>query len=457
MAVMKSEGNRVVIYVRVSKARGDQTSLSSQEKQCKLYAAERGWEIVATFIEDGKSAYRKNAKRPRFDEAMSMIERKVANVFLVWKLDRFYRSGTEFQKAWNRIDDAGAHFASVMEKNLDTSTATGRQYLSNLAFAAEIESENRSQRTTAWHIERNSDMEAGGAVGGGHRPFGYDRISQGHLTINEKEAELIRQAADRFEHGESLRGIHRSMRIPSVQGAGVMSDRGLRNVLTNPSTYGLKRLANGSIIRGSWVPILDPSRFGVIVSRFDDPIRRTNNGSNSLTHLLGGLIGCARCLESGTTADRKGKLRSRSNRNRYKCQCGNGVAEDTTDAYVTARLFEVVTPEVWQGWRIKGHGFDLTVRNEIEARIELLDMRLIEGKITNDRFDRMNDELQRQLALAMSDSPLDIPAVDNLETEWESLSVADKRRVIVQAFESITVHNANGSYNPSARININVR
>ena len=446
MANIKRKGNRCVIYVRVSKRRGDQTSLSSQRKECEQFATMMGWVIVFVFVEEGKSAYRKNSRRPQFDAAMSMIERKQADVFLVWKLDRFYRDGTEFQKAWNRIDESGALFASVMEPHIDTTSASGRQYLSNLAFAAEIESENRSQRTTAWHNERNS-YESGAAVNGGPRPFGYDRTGKSKMAINESEAKLIRTAAKRFVAGESLRGIHRSLRIPSTQGNGLMSDRGLRNVLTNPTTYGLKRTATGSFVKGDWKAILDPEQFGVIVSRFDDPSRRMNQTDNKVVHLLGGLLIC----ECGK------RLASRSNRNRYQCRCGTSVNESRTDEFVTDRLFEIVTPEVWKGWRVKGHGFDTAVRERIERDIEEINMRVVRGKISWAAFDAMNADLQNQLALSTSDEPFDIPAVDDLAESWKSLSVIDKRKVIRQAFESITVSQANGSYDPGSRIAIRPR
>lgn len=90
---------KAIVYVRVSKARGDQQSLTNQERECMAFAESRGWDIVKVFSESGKSAYKRNVKRPMFDQAMTMVERGQASVFLVWKLDRFYRSGSEFNKA----------------------------------------------------------------------------------------------------------------------------------------------------------------------------------------------------------------------------------------------------------------------------------------------------------------------------------------------------------------------
>lgn len=152
---MKHQVKRVLIYVRVSKKRSDQTSLASQEAEARAFAISKGWEVVIVFVENGKSAYRPNSRRPQFDRAMAMAEAKGVDIFLVWKLDRFYRSGTEFNTQWQKLNSWGLEFWSVQEAWLDTSTASGRSMMSALAYQAEIESENRSQRTTAWHTYRN--------------------------------------------------------------------------------------------------------------------------------------------------------------------------------------------------------------------------------------------------------------------------------------------------------------
>lgn len=457
-----TETKRVLIYVRVSKKRSDQTSLASQEKEARAFAESKGWEVVIVFTENGKSAYRPGTRRPEFDRAMAMCEAHGVDIFLVWKLDRFYRSGSEFNTQWSKLQSFDVEFWSVQESWLDTSTASGRSMMSALAYQAEIESENRSQRTTAWHNQRNLVNGEGvcEAIPGGHRPYGYKRVNGAFVQVPE-EAQVLTEAAKRICKGETFRSVHRSLSPKSSLGSrnGVMSDRGLRKALTNPTTYGLKRTTNGSLVKGAWTPILPPSQFGQVTGYFDNPNRRTNNGANTVAHLLSGMLVCSVCEANGETKPRHGKLRSRGNRNKLQCQCGLTINEANTEAFIVGRVFEKVTVEIWQGWKVKGHGHDTIVRDQIQAAIDHIDMKLIQGEYANDmeRYDRLNNALREKLRLAMSDEPLDLPEAANVEEGWEVWTLDDKRKVLSQAIKKVTVVPTRGSgagYNVANRIKI---
>lgn len=457
---MKHQVKRVLIYVRVSKKRSDQTSLASQEAEARAFAISKGWEVVIVFVENGKSAYRPNSRRPQFDRAMAMAEAKSVDIFLVWKLDRFYRSGTEFNTQWQKLNSWGLEFWSVQEQWLDTSTASGRSMMSALAYQAEIESENRSQRTTAWHTYRNH-TDANGvteAIPGGHTPYGYKRVN-GTLEIKKDEAAIIREAANQLCSGSTFRSVHRSLKPRSSFDAkdGLLSDRGFRRVLCNPTTYGMKRTDNG-LVKGSWEAILPPSRFGEVNAYFDNPNRRTSPG-NVVAHLLSGILTCSVCKANDVKKPRHGKLRSRGNRNKLQCQCGMTINEANSEAFITGQLFEHITDEMWQNWKVKGHGHDTVVRDQIQAAIDHIDMKLIQGEYANDmeRYDRLNTALQAKLQLAMSDEPLDLPDAATVREGWEVWSIDDKRKVINQAIKAITVVPIKGTgvgYNVANRISI---
>ena len=462
--IVSVKDGKVVIYVRVSKSRSDQTSLASQEAECRRWAEQQGWEVVAVFIENGKSAYKKNVKRPEFDRAMQMIETKKASVFLVWKLDRFYRSGTEFNAAWSRIDQAGGLFASVMEPWIDTTTATGRWQLSGIAYQAEIESENRSQRTTSWN-NGNLTLEGGAYVPGGSvRPYGFDRTAKGVLTINDDEAAIIKEAAKRIIKGDSVRTVLRDLSPTSTRTTSngqpiPMSARGLRHVLTNPTTFGLRRTPTGSVVKGCWSPILSSDQYGKLQALFSDPSRRTAT-TNEVQHLMSGIIECGKCGKN--VGVRKWKMNANSRNHhgsegyRYTCECGNSIDEANANAVVLNRMWEVVTPEVWSMWKVKGHGHDPKVIEEIQAQREQLDMMFLQGKFKSNpaRYETMNEALEQQEAMALSNDPLDLPDVDDIEAGWEDLSVIDQRKVIKQAFEVIKLNPANGTRNPLKRMEV---
>jgi DNA invertase Pin-like site-specific DNA recombinase len=434
------------------------TSPADQEGACRTFSIGKGWEIVAVFSDLGKSAYKKGSKRPGFDAAMAMIESKQADIFLVWKLDRFYRSGNEFHAAWNRINAVGADFASVMEDYIDTSTAMGRSQLSAIAYHAEIESENRSQRTTLWNNARLARKD-GAPSGGGKRPYGYRRDERGTLSIVDDEASIIRIAHGRIVGGESIRKVLRELAPMGTDGITPLSRTGFRRFMISPTTYGLRRdKTTGKLLNGCWEAIIDPKYYGATIALLDNPERLRNVTASVPPHMLSTLLVCGRC-----DSRMAGRIQKRDSKYRYTCfECGNSIDQLAADAIMADRLMDSVPESIWHAWQTMGHGWDASVRDSINARIDNLDMRYLEGSYaTADdiaRYNRMRDQLTEQLAQSMSEQPLDLPRCESLRDSWATMSVADQRRIIRQAFATpIRINVANGTRDAGKRIASPVR
>jgi site-specific DNA recombinase len=87
---MNEPAKKCVIYCRVSsKEQVEGTSLETQQKFCREYAARQGWDVSDVFVEMGESA--KTADRTQFQKALSFCARKKPRIdfFVVYKLDRF--------------------------------------------------------------------------------------------------------------------------------------------------------------------------------------------------------------------------------------------------------------------------------------------------------------------------------------------------------------------------------
>ena len=85
---------KVCCYARVSSERQAEKDLSipSQLKALRRYASERGWEVVAEYVDEAESA--RTANRPKFKEMVTAVRRKSKpfDAILVWKLSRFARN-----------------------------------------------------------------------------------------------------------------------------------------------------------------------------------------------------------------------------------------------------------------------------------------------------------------------------------------------------------------------------
>ena len=81
-----------VIYARYSSDSQREASIEGQLRDCKDYAEKNGITVVGTYIDRAYSA--KTDDRPEFQHMIKDSAKKIFDVVLVWKLDRFGRVGT---------------------------------------------------------------------------------------------------------------------------------------------------------------------------------------------------------------------------------------------------------------------------------------------------------------------------------------------------------------------------
>ena len=93
-----------VIYARYSSDNQREESIEGQIRECTAYAEKNGITIVKHYIDRAISA--KTDNRPEFQQMIKDSDKKLFDIVLVWKLDRFAR---------NRYDSA--HYEYQLERN----------------------------------------------------------------------------------------------------------------------------------------------------------------------------------------------------------------------------------------------------------------------------------------------------------------------------------------------------
>jgi DNA invertase Pin-like site-specific DNA recombinase len=161
-------GLRVAVYVRVSSEEQlEGYSLDAQLRAIRAYCAERGWEIVVEYVEEGKSARNEDlSRRPRFKAMLDAADARQVDAIVVHKLDRFARNLLVLLTSLNRLGRADVSFVSVSEQ-IDYSTPQGRLFLIMLGALAEWYSNNLSQETKKGKRERKAQGLYNGLL-----PFG---------------------------------------------------------------------------------------------------------------------------------------------------------------------------------------------------------------------------------------------------------------------------------------------
>jgi DNA invertase Pin-like site-specific DNA recombinase len=457
---------RAVIYLRISQDRDDQTSIENQERECRAYCEQKGWELVGVFQDLGKSGYKPGVKRPGFDNAMTMVQTRQAEVFLVWKVSRFIRRIREFHMFLDVLIKAGGKFDSVTDA-VDYATASGELLLAMTAGFAQMESAAKADFARSW----NEGRTAKGACPQGPRPLGYDRLSKDDaardargnlitLVPNPSESEAIRYAAEQLLAGASLRAIMRDLAdFQGTKDTG-LTTTGLRSVLVNPTTAGLRAIKEvdednpkkkvvTDYVQGCWEPILSRETWEALRTILEAPERRAQT-SNVLRHLLSGLMTCGKC--GNTFGVRKWKQRGRED-HRYTCfNCFNSAAQAVIDDAVKERLLTLVDQRTWKKLKEQGRGYDPAIIKAIEdEQLELAAMKNA-GEITLAVFRELNAPLVQRMAQATGATPLDLPDVANLAASWDGMKVGDKRRVLAVVFSQIKLDPANGTRDTVSRL-----
>ena len=78
-----------VIYARYSSDNQREESIEGQLRECMAYAERNGITVIGNYIDRAMSA--RTADRPDFQRMINDSEKKLFDVILVWKLDRFSR------------------------------------------------------------------------------------------------------------------------------------------------------------------------------------------------------------------------------------------------------------------------------------------------------------------------------------------------------------------------------
>ncbi len=161
-------GTRAAIYARVSTVAGQSPQM--QLDVLREYAARRGLEVAAEYIDHGVSGARDH--RPELDRLMASAHRRAFDVVLVYRFDRFARGVRHLVTALEEFQALGVEFVSYSE-SLDTSTPMGRAMFAIVAALAALERDIIVERS----VEGQRRARARGThVGRPRRQVDEDRV-----------------------------------------------------------------------------------------------------------------------------------------------------------------------------------------------------------------------------------------------------------------------------------------
>ena len=190
---------RAVIYARYSSISQREESIEGQVKECTAYAECNGYSVIGTYVDRALSGTTDN--RPQFQKMIDDSKRKLFDIVIVWKLDRFARNRYDSARYKHQLKKNGVRVISATEQI--SKGAEGILLESVLEGYAEYYSEDLKEK-----VVRGLKVNAAkGKWNGGTLPIGYVVDEEQHLQINEMTAPYVKEAFKQYDEGKTIAEI----------------------------------------------------------------------------------------------------------------------------------------------------------------------------------------------------------------------------------------------------------
>lgn len=457
---------RCAIYRRVSTDMQAEEgfSLEAQQQRLLAYAESQGWTVVKDYCDNGYSA--KNLDRPAIQQLMADLPGKPFDVVLVYRLDRLVRSVIDLHEFLQLLERHDVKFKSATEA-FDTTSATGRLFITLIATLAQWERETIAERVHLGMMKKAEQGQRNGAP----PPYGYDLID-GRLVLNEDEARWVKYIFNRYQSvgAQAIAKELNKKGIRTKKGE-LWSDFSVRYVLRNPiyaglvrwnyeTTAGGKRKKTGAEIlapinQPNFQPLITPETYQETQKTLKE--RNTTAFRSDNFYPFSGIAKCAKCGYTMT-----GAFKPKNNYRYYKCR--GRISFGVCDMPIISE--EALEREFLRVLEFAETDIDITLPeqtltqeeiNRQKARLEQKRKRAkelyLEGDIERSEYDALLEEIkEKEAALHQAEAGLiDAQTIEaakellkNIKKEWPHFSYEAKKQAVHSIFKSITVQYVKG-------------
>ncbi|AVO22625.1 recombinase family protein [Aeribacillus composti] len=458
---------KAALYIRVSTQEQaiEGYSISSQRQKLTAYSYSQGWEIVDYYVDEGKSA--KDLDRPELKRMLDDIKQHKIDVVLVYRLDRITRSVMDLYELLGIFDKYHCKFKSATEV-YDTTSATGRLFITLVASMAQWERETIAERVSMGMAEKVRQGEWHGS----EAPYGfYYNIETKELVIDESEAHVVRDIFTKYLDGLSDRKIAiylNEKKVPTRKGARWRENR-IRYILTNPIYIGNLRWGvrvnreQAFQVENAVPAIIDKETFEK-AQMIRNSRRRFHGRQATSDFIFSGVLKCARC-----GSPMKGHTHKCKNKRNKSYRCIKVLFNECDMPLISERIIEyqflkAVKELIFKEIKIETKSSDQhidkekiiknlqTELNKIEERRKKWQYAWVNEMIDDNQFkDRMNEELikEQEIKRKLEDINVEIEEfeMDNELKElmsdalenWIRLDDHEKKQLIQIAINKIIV------------------
>jgi DNA invertase Pin-like site-specific DNA recombinase len=343
---------RAGLYARISEDRdGEGYGVERQVHDCLDLCRDLGWTVQEQYRDNDVSAYGRKA-RPRYQQMLADARAGKIDAIVAWSTDRLTRHPIELEEIITLHEQYKVKLATYTG-HINLGTADGRAMARMAAVFARSEVEKMSDRIRREIQQRAEAGRPHGPVG-----YGYTRVN-GKDVINEDEAAVIREIAERLLSGESVKAVTDSLNERGIEPPYTIEQRRrqvekrnekhraagepeesfdpslvkwsrvmVRHVALAERNAGLRRHRGQVIGKADWEPIYDEDTYHRLHALLGDPERKTTTGS-AYRYLLTGIAKCGKCgAPVRVILGPRTRNGVRQKRRAYVCSRCHGISRD---------------------------------------------------------------------------------------------------------------------------------
>ena len=452
--IEKFTGSNCVIYTRVStKEQADNNlSLETQRKACQQYALKSKYTIAGYFGGTFESA--KTDERKQFNNMLAFVKKSKEKIsfIIVYSVDRFSRSGANAIYIAEKLKREGITVFAVTQPT-DTTTASGSLQQNIQFIFSEYDNQLRREKCMAGVKEQLIN-----GIWCTAPPTGYDMVKRDGKKefILNKKGRLIKKVFSWKAEGLSLESIKEKL---SGLGWNIDSRR-ISDILRNPFYCGLlaHSALEGQLLQGNQEKVISKEFFLKVNGILDKNNHGYNLNPENESIPLKRFLKCENC-SSYLTAYKASKNQEYYYKCRTKGCCCNKRADSLHEAFraqlsplnirIDKDLTEVIKMQMTATYnqcnkdKQETAGMLRTQINEIDKKLERLEVRLIEEEINKQMFDKYGSkfreekkEIEKHLAsfgnqVSNLEKSLDsvIGYAGKLNAMWDSADYCQKQKL----------------------------
>ena len=237
-----------VIYARYSSDNQREESIEGQIRECTAYAEKNDITIVKHYIDRAISA--KTDNRPQFQQMIKDSDKKLFDIVLVWKLDRFARNRYDSARYKTQLKKNGVKLMSATE--IISEGPEGIILESVLEGYAEYYSADLSEKV----VRGMTENALKGIYNGGTIPFGYMIDETRHYQPDPLLAPYVEQTFQKYADGATMTDLRDWLKAHNIKNSmgGEMSYNTIQRMLSNRRYIGELRLRD--VVQPNAIPAL---------------------------------------------------------------------------------------------------------------------------------------------------------------------------------------------------------